>query len=158
MVNYIHCFVGRGACNLPTAVLDNVPMRAFGVWHSPVRFADSHRQVRIHASRETWWTALTKAMADLDLVQANGAYLSLHGLGFQYIAEFSSIWFSVFYFLQGKKKIKGRNKQRLFPRQTLPTGCATSGFPWLLGAIKCCFKGQSLNFLCTQCVSSYLVG
>jgi hypothetical protein len=48
-----------------------------------------------------------------------------------------------------KKKKKGRNSQGLFPRQTCPSGCAAPRFPWLLGAIKCCFKGQSLNFMCT---------
>jgi hypothetical protein len=33
-------------------------------------------------------------------------------------------------------------------RYTL-AGCALQGFSRLLGAIKSCFKGQSLNFMCT---------
>jgi hypothetical protein len=53
---------------------------------------------------------------------------------------------------------KGEMIRGLFPQQTHPSGCDVLGFPWLLGAIESCFKGQSLNFMCILCVSSYLVG
>jgi hypothetical protein len=43
-----------------------------------------------------------------------------------------------------------------FPlRADMPIGCAMLRFSWLLGAIKSCFKGQSLNFMCTWCVPGY---
>jgi hypothetical protein len=36
-----------------------------------------------------------------------------------------------------------------FPEQACCNVCATSGFTWLLGAIKNYFEGKSLNFMCT---------
>jgi hypothetical protein len=64
-------------------------------------------------------------------------------------------------------KIKKKKKQRkrretwlvgFFPGQIYPSGSTTLGFLWLLGVIKSCLNGQSLNFMCTQCVGSYEVG
>jgi hypothetical protein len=50
-----------------------------------------------------------------------------------------------------EKKKKGETAQGFFPRagQTHPAGYAALGFFWVLGAIKSCFKGQSLNFMST---------
>jgi hypothetical protein len=56
-----------------------------------------------------------------------------------------------------KKKENGEMARVIFPRQTHPSGCATLDFPQLLDAIKSCFKGKSLNFMCTLCVGGYLV-
>jgi hypothetical protein len=51
-----------------------------------------------------------------------------------------------------KKKNYRKRRERwprgFFPGQTSPIGCAMLGFSWLVGAIKSCFKGQSLNFMC----------
>jgi hypothetical protein len=48
-----------------------------------------------------------------------------------------------------RKKKKGRKSQgAFFPGQTCPFGFAVLGFSRLLGAIKGCFKGQTLNFMC----------
>jgi hypothetical protein len=44
---------------------------------------------------------------------------------------------------------EGEMGRGLFPGQTYLGGSAMLGFPWLLGAIKSCFKGQFLNFMCT---------
>jgi hypothetical protein len=50
---------------------------------------------------------------------------------------------------KGKKK-RERNGLGLFSQGwTHLTGCAVMSILWLLGAIKCLFKDQSLNFICT---------
>jgi hypothetical protein len=47
-----------------------------------------------------------------------------------------------------KKKKKGEWLRAFFPpEQICPVSCVMSGFFWLLGIIKGCFKGQSLNFM-----------
>jgi hypothetical protein len=48
-----------------------------------------------------------------------------------------------------KKKKKEIQPRAFFPGQPCPVDCAALGFFWLLDAIKGCFKGQSLNFMCT---------
>jgi hypothetical protein len=49
-----------------------------------------------------------------------------------------------------KRKEKGKTvRDPFFPGQKLTSGSATPRFFWLLGAIESCFKGQSLNFMCT---------
>jgi hypothetical protein len=50
-----------------------------------------------------------------------------------------------------EKREKKREKQPggFFLGHTCPIGSARPGFFWLLGTIKNCFKGQSLNFMCT---------
>jgi hypothetical protein len=49
-----------------------------------------------------------------------------------------------------KKKKRDRIGQGFFsPGQICFAGYAVLGFSSLLGAIKSCFKGQSLNFICT---------
>jgi hypothetical protein len=52
---------------------------------------------------------------------------------------------------KAKQKRKGEKVRGHFsnPQQTLPAGYAALGFSMLIGAIKSCFKGQSLNFMCT---------
>jgi hypothetical protein len=55
--------------------------------------------------------------------------------------------------LVGKKK-KTKNKRAMvrglfFPGPDMPCWLCHVGFLQLLGAIKGCFKGQSLNFICT---------
>jgi hypothetical protein len=61
-----------------------------------------------------------------------------------------------------EKKKKGKEKDKwpgsFFPGWLCTSGYATLGFLWLLGAIKSCLKGQSLDFMYTLCVGSYLVG
>jgi hypothetical protein len=51
--------------------------------------------------------------------------------------------------VERKEKNKKREKQprAFFPRADTP--CWSLGFFQLLGANKSCFKGQSLNFMCT---------
>jgi hypothetical protein len=49
---------------------------------------------------------------------------------------------------------EGRKREEKWPGpfclgQTHPIDCAMPGFSQLLGAIKSCFKGQLLNFMCT---------
>jgi hypothetical protein len=51
-------------------------------------------------------------------------------------------------FVKKKKERKGRNSQEaFFLGHTHPIDCAAPGFSLLLGAIKSCFKCQSLNFM-----------
>jgi hypothetical protein len=61
-------------------------------------------------------------------------------------------------FPKKEKKKKEETTRGLFPGQTHPSGCAALGFSQLLRVIKNCFKGQSLNFMYTLYVGSYLVG
>jgi hypothetical protein len=76
-----------------------------------------------------------------------------------YVTESSSVWFTVFYFLQGKKTMGGgRNSQRLFPRQMCPMGYTFPCWDFPVTAIKNCFNGQSLNLMCTLCVGANLLG
>jgi hypothetical protein len=53
----------------------DVPVRACGMWHLLVQFADSHRQSWVQASREKWQVAFPKADTHWDWVQADGAYV-----------------------------------------------------------------------------------
>jgi hypothetical protein len=58
------------------------------------------------------------------------------------------------YLLLIERKIRGwvgnreETARGLYPRADC-VGCAMLGFSQLLGSIKGCFKGQSLNFMCT---------
>jgi hypothetical protein len=57
-----------------------------------------------------------------------------------------------FLLIEGKKKKKERKTAKgpyFSLGQTRPIGCAVPGFFWMLGAFKSCFKGQSLNLMCT---------
>jgi hypothetical protein len=50
--------------------------------------------------------------------------------------------------LIGRKKKREKWLRAFFPpEQICPVSCVMSGFFWLLGIIKGCFKGQSLNFM-----------
>jgi hypothetical protein len=52
--------------------------------------------------------------------------------------------------IERRKKKRGETVTGFFsPGQTCPVGCAVLGFSQLLGAIKSCFMGQSLYFMCT---------
>jgi hypothetical protein len=57
---------------------------------------------------------------------------------------------SVFCLLREDKEKKKEETARglFFPGQTHPDSCAALGFSSLLGVIKSCFNGQSLNFMC----------
>jgi hypothetical protein len=77
------------------------------------------------------------------------------GLRVQDVTEFNFDWCSVFCLL-GEKEKKEKRPGGFSPR----AGHALLAVPcriFTLGAIKGWFKGQSLNFMCTLCVGSYLV-
>jgi hypothetical protein len=73
--------------------------------------------------------------------------------------QFSSI-LSLLLFARKGKKQKREKWPETFPKADAPQWLChpMPGLPQLLGAIKSCFKGQSLGFMCTMCVGSYLVG
>jgi hypothetical protein len=88
---------------------------------------------------EKWWTT------SLSVEQCREAF---YRLGVQDVREFDSDWCSIFCLLREKNK-KKKQPGFFFPgRDTLCWLCCV-GFSQLLGAIKSCFKGQSLNFMCT---------
>jgi hypothetical protein len=51
--------------------------------------------------------------------------------------------------IKKKKRERENDQGAFFPGQVCPAGCAMVGFSRLVGAIKSCFKGQSLNLMCT---------
>jgi hypothetical protein len=65
---------------------------------------------------------------------AEGCREAFYSLGIQDVIEFDSSWCS--FFCLSKKKKEETGKGRFFPGQTLPVGCATLGFLWLLGAVE----------------------
>jgi hypothetical protein len=85
----------RGRAIFPWAVLRNVvPWRAGGMWCSPVGVADSFQW--------SW-------------VQISRVYIvCVHVIQVQYIAEYSSVWLTVFCFFQDKRK-KREKQQAAFP-------------------------------------------
>jgi hypothetical protein len=69
---------------------------------------------------------------------------TFHVLRVQDVAEFNSDCCSIFCLLRKKMA------RRIFsPGQDMPCWLCCVGFFWLVGAIKSCFKGQFLNFICT---------
>jgi hypothetical protein len=50
--------------------------------------------------------------------------------------------------IRKKERKRERKRERKKERREM-SDCAMPGFPWLLDTIKSCFKGQSLNFMCT---------
>jgi hypothetical protein len=48
-----------------------------------------------------------------------------------------------------RKKEREKWPGGFLPGQTHPAGCSMLGFSQLLVAVKSCFNGQSLNFMCT---------
>jgi hypothetical protein len=59
-----------------------------------------------------------------------------------------------------KKKKKGDKQSEAVPKVDMPLVAVLPkpALPKPLGAIISCFKGQHLNFMCTLCVGSNLVG
>jgi hypothetical protein len=78
---------------------------------------------------------------------AAGHKKAFHRLGVQDIAKFDSGWCSIFCLFKEKKGEKWPGA--FYPRADTPCCLRSTGISWLLGAIIGCFKGQSLNFMCT---------
>jgi hypothetical protein len=66
----------------------------------------------------------------------------------------------MFYLLLIKRKIKKEEEEKQpgdsFPKTDMPRLQCHAMIFWLLGGIESCFKGQSLNFVCTKCVGIYI--
>jgi hypothetical protein len=99
------------------------------------------------AGVEKWCAAFIKADTYWDWVQHGGMWGSfpqVRGPGCCRV----QFWLMLYLLFIERRKTREKWPRAFFPGQTCPVDFAMLKFSLLLGAIKCCFKGHSLNFMC----------